>query len=103
MRSSDLVIASLALALATGCGVASGKAWVNQMPEDRPPSRPYVDEGWKEGAEENAVPKPDTITGEPPAAASGETLDVREFPDGVPRAVVTAEPADNVFRNTYYD
>src|SRR5262249_13185151 len=101
MRSSNVLIPSLALLLATGCGVASGKAWVSQLPEERPPSKPFVDEGWKEGDE--ASPKPGNITAEAPAEAPGETLEVRDSPDGVPRAVTAEEPADNVFRNTYYD
>jgi len=101
MRSEGLFLSSLAIILAAGCGVASGKAWVAQMPEDRAPSKPFVDEGWKEG--DAASPKPGDVTAEPPVETPEDSLEVRDFPDGVPRAVVAPEPADNVFRNTYYD
>jgi len=103
MRSSGHLIpkAALALAFATGCGVASGKAWVNALPEEPSWPHPTIDEGWKDG--EAASSKPSSLTGEPAAVSSGERMEVRDFPDGVPRAVVADEPADNVFRNTYYD
>src|SRR5512140_644858 len=84
-----------------GCaGYGAGQAWVNELPEERRPPQ-HADDGWKEGAA--ATPRPGNITAQPAAVASGETIEVRDFPDGVPRAVVAEEPADNVFRNTYYD
>src|SRR5262249_18331113 len=53
------LLEGLLILLAAGCGVASGKAWVAQLPEDRPPSKPFVDEGWKEG--DALSPKPGEI------------------------------------------
>jgi 3D (Asp-Asp-Asp) domain-containing protein len=95
--------AVLPLALAAGCGVASGHAWVSELPEEKA-HRP-LDDGFRGSASSSS--KPDAA----PSAGAGEASAVRDFGDGIPRAVIpegSAEvgegPASEaLFRNTYYD
>jgi len=104
MRSS---LAALSLALTAGCGAGSGHAWVSDVPGER--GQHPIDDGWRDGASISSKPG-----ARAPASTRQEAIEVHDFGDGIPRAVVLDEPErvaqaasvspeGALFRNTYYD
>src|SRR4051794_30587937 len=96
MRRTATAIALLA---AVGCGAASGKQWVNELPEDGPP--PGMDDWRREPSPpKEAVP---SVSARSIGEDEEPPFPVRDLGDGVPLAVLPAQASEELFRNTYYD
>lgn len=105
MRIDRAALPGLLFVLA-GCAASSGQKWVNELPDEGPPSAAgdwnSLDSiGAARAPLEDRVPLPDR-------AIVGDDLDdlpdhARDFGDGAPRAILAGSAQSELFRNTYYD
>jgi 3D (Asp-Asp-Asp) domain-containing protein len=105
MRIDGAALAVLTFVLA-GCAASSGQKWVNELPEEGPPSAAG---DWKSlDSIESARPSLEDRVQIPDRAIVGDDADddpvsVRDLGDGAPRASLAGTAQSELFRNTYYD